>query len=153
VRTPPAESLEEKLDIFNGRTTKSRIAGDAASDVVARCAQWPMPAKERYMGDFNVETKNPMLIIGNTYDPVTPLVSARNVSETIKTSVLLHQDTYGHDSLIIGSLCTAKAIRSYFVEGKLPEEGTVCGTDVKLFDGTNGWDEIITALEAEPLEV
>lgn len=146
------DKLDDKLEVFEGRHSISRIMGDSADDIVAKCAQWRMPAKERYMGDFNVETKNPMLIIGNTHDPVTPLASARNLSETIQTSRLLQHDSYGHDSLIIGSLCTAKTIRSYFVEGKLPDEGTVCETHVELFSGTDGWDEIIAELEADPLE-
>lgn len=54
---------------------------------------------------------------------------------------------------MIGSLCTAQTIRSYFVKGELPEKGTICGTDVKLFDGTDGWDEIIAELEANPLKL
>lgn len=87
--------LDEKRDVFRGRLEKSRIGGDAADATVARCSQWRMPAKERYDGDFKVQTKNPMLIIGNTFDPVTPLISARNLSETIDTSVLLQHDSYG----------------------------------------------------------
>lgn len=45
-----------------------------------RCAQWKLPAKERYDGDFDVGTRNPVLIINNRFDPVTPLASARNQS-------------------------------------------------------------------------
>jgi hypothetical protein len=73
----------------------SRFAGDLAWEVAYRCGQWKLPAKERYDGDFRVRTKNPVLLIGNTFDPVTPLVSARNVSETLEGSVLLQQDSYG----------------------------------------------------------
>lgn len=56
---------------------------------------------------------------------------------------------------MIGSLCTAKAIRSYFVHGVLPEEGTVCESHVELFADTDksGWVAIIEELEADPLEV
>jgi hypothetical protein len=82
-----AEVLERRLEISH--------FGGIASDMVSRCAQWPMPAKERYEGDFHVTTKNPVLIIGNTYDPVTPLASARNVSASFEGSVLLQQDSYG----------------------------------------------------------
>lgn len=54
---------------------------------------------------------------------------------------------------MVGSLCTAQTIRSYFVKGVLPEKGTICSTDVQLFDETDGWDEIIAELEANPLEL
>lgn len=62
---------------------------------VMPCAQWKFHAKERYNGDFRVKTKNPMLIVGNTYDPVTPLVSARNMSEGFEGSVLLTHNGHG----------------------------------------------------------
>jgi hypothetical protein len=38
-----------------------------------------------------------------------------------------------HSSLAQPSLCTAKVIRAYFTNGILPEPGTVCQPDVKLF--------------------
>ena len=30
--------------------------------------------------------------------------------------------------------CTAKAIRAYFVDGTLPEPGTICQPDFQIFD-------------------
>lgn len=38
-----------------------------------------------------------------------------------------------HASIAQPSLCTALAIRDYFVNGTLPEPGTVCEPDVMLF--------------------
>lgn len=57
--------------------------------------QWKLEAKERYTGDFRVKTKHPMLVIGNTYDPTTPLRSARNISESFEGSVVLEHGGYG----------------------------------------------------------
>lgn len=74
---------------------KSRYGGDKISAIALRCAQWRMDAKERYAGDFRVKTRNPVLLVGNTLDPVTPLVSARNVSEAFEGSVVLQHDGYG----------------------------------------------------------
>jgi pimeloyl-ACP methyl ester carboxylesterase len=80
--------------VMEARRRLSRF-GDAADHFLFRCAQWKLPAKERYDGDFDVETRNPVLIINNRFDPVTPLASARNVSQTFKGSVLLEQNSYG----------------------------------------------------------
>lgn len=88
-------NLTDMLPVFEGRHKKSHFFGDYADMSPAQCAQWTLPAKERYMGDFNVTSKNPVLIIGNTHDPVTPLVSAKNVTDTFKGSVLLQHDSYG----------------------------------------------------------
>lgn len=46
-----------------------------------------------------------------------------------------------------GSVCTAKAIRSYFNDGELPKRGTVCeDTKIPLFAGESGWDQVIKEL-------
>jgi hypothetical protein len=90
--------LTDILPEVEARHQLSRIAGDTADSVTMACAQWKFDAKERYTGDFQVRTKKPMLVIGNTYDPVTPLVSARNVSDGFEGSVLLQHDGYGVSS-------------------------------------------------------
>ena len=60
------------------------------------CARWPLPgARERYDGDFRVKTKNPVLVVSAVWDPVTPLVSAKNVSSGFEGSVLLQRDGFG----------------------------------------------------------
>ncbi|KHN95296.1 Peptidase S33 tripeptidyl aminopeptidase-lik [Metarhizium album ARSEF 1941] len=147
VRVHTKSLTPQVLPVLQERHNKSRFFGDHADTVLAKCAQWTLPAKERYMGDFNVRTKKPLLIIGNTHDPVTPLVSARNVSETFKGSVLLQHDSYGHASLMQASLCTAKAIRSYIVNGTMPGKGTKCDVKVPLFSGKDGWDEVMEQLK------
>jgi hypothetical protein len=69
--------------------------GDAADYLPMDCAQWRMPAKERYEGGFEVQTKGRVLVIGNKGDPVTPLASARNVSAGLVGSVVLEHGGYG----------------------------------------------------------
>lgn len=76
------------------RTT--RLAGDIEDQRSIQCAQWPFAAKERYTGDFvDVQTRGRALVIGNTWDPATPLTSAKNVSLGLRDSVLLEQHGYG----------------------------------------------------------
>lgn len=87
------QTFKDVLPVLETRINGNRIAGEISAPSI--CANWKLPAKERYSGDFRVKPLNPALIIGNTYDPVTPLVSARNVSETFEGSVLLQHDSYG----------------------------------------------------------
>lgn len=77
------------------RHESSQIGGDTADFVPMICAHWKLAPKERYNGDFKAKTKTPILFIGNTADPVTPLVSARNVSSGFEGSVVLQHDGYG----------------------------------------------------------
>ncbi|PLB54183.1 proteinase [Aspergillus steynii IBT 23096] len=139
-------SAEELAITIQTRQQSSRIGGDTADYVPMVCAHWKLAAKERYDGDFRVKTKTPVLFIGNTHDPVTPLVSARNVSSGFEGSVLLQHDGYGHGSLELASLCTAKATRAYFRNGTLPEANTKCDTTGSLFSGETGWDEVLEEL-------
>jgi len=91
-----SDNLTELMPFFERRHAESRFFGAVADETPARCAQWALPAKERYDGDFKVKTKTGMLVIGNSFDPVAPLSSARNVSETFEGAALLHQDgAYG----------------------------------------------------------
>lgn len=73
----------------------SSIMGDASHLVRMRCAQWKIAPKERYEGGFTVQTKNPVLFIGNTWDGHTPLASAYNVSSGFNGSVVLEVNGYG----------------------------------------------------------
>ncbi|KAK6365532.1 hypothetical protein LTS17_011251 [Exophiala oligosperma] len=109
------------------------------------CAPWQMKAKEVYAGPWNAETKSPLLIIGNSYDPVTPLVSAQYNNEVFGGSALLQQNGYGHCTLAQPSLCTAKLVREYFNTGALPAPGTVCEPDVPLFSNQT-WKQAFAPL-------
>ncbi|THH27977.1 hypothetical protein EUX98_g6208 [Antrodiella citrinella] len=98
------------------------------------CAGWKVRAKERFAASWETNTSFPLLIIGNTADPVTPLRSAMKMSRGFKDSVVLTQDSLGHGSIAAASLCTAKAVRAYFQNGTLPEDGTVCAVESRMFD-------------------
>ncbi|KAL4971048.1 uncharacterized protein BDV14DRAFT_194830 [Aspergillus stella-maris] len=87
-------------------------------------------------GDFDVRTKHPPLIIGNTYNLATPLASARNLSGSLEGSILVEHGGFEHGSLKHGSTCTAELIREYFSSGALPEPNTYCETDYSPFGNT-----------------
>ncbi|KAI2616922.1 TAP-like protein-domain-containing protein [Hypomontagnella submonticulosa] len=97
------------------------------------CAQWQSETKERYEGDFRVKTKKPVLFVGNTWDPVTPLASAKNMSSGFEGSVVLTHNGHGHTTLTQPSNCTNSYIQKYFLEGTLPAPDTVCEPNLPLF--------------------
>lgn len=93
-----AESLDEVLPGVEARRELSRLGGDIADISALQCARWGMPAKERYTGDFQVETAHPVLLVSTQNDPNTPLVSAKNMSAGFDGSVVLEQEGYGVSS-------------------------------------------------------
>ncbi|KAJ7648654.1 TAP-like protein-domain-containing protein, partial [Mycena polygramma] len=90
------------------------------------CMAWPDFPKTHFQGPFVANTSFPILLVGNTADPVTPLWSAKKMSQGFKGSVVLTQDSTGHCSLSGPSICTRKHIRNYFLDGTLPPPDTVC---------------------------
>ncbi|KAJ6510787.1 hypothetical protein C8R45DRAFT_1088930 [Mycena sanguinolenta] len=113
------------------------------------CLDWPDFPKTHFQGPFVANTSFPLLLVGNTMDPVTPLWAAKKMSEGFAGSVVLTQDSPGvrlftphvcqsqidHSltSIASVSLCTFKYIREYFLDGTLPEAGTICAVDIPLF--------------------
>ncbi|KAL0058269.1 hypothetical protein AAF712_015057 [Marasmius tenuissimus] len=99
------------------------------------CSGWsPEIPKTQFRGPISGNTSFPMLIIGNTADPATPLSAAKKASQQFPGSVVLEQNSPGHASVSVPSVCTAKVVREYFVNGTLPEQGTICPMDGTLFD-------------------
>ncbi|KAH7329759.1 Alpha/Beta hydrolase protein [Rhizoctonia solani] len=101
------------------------------------CHRWPVRAVERYTGPWNKKLSNPILVIGNEADPITPYVSAKHVADALGSSaVLIEQDDYGHGSLAMHSNCTTSALLGYFLRNRLPHEDEFCGTNQELFPKT-----------------
>ncbi|KAF9269009.1 hypothetical protein L218DRAFT_940119 [Marasmius fiardii PR-910] len=92
------------------------------------CGAWPNIPKAQFRGPIVGNTSHPLLLIGNTADPVAPLWAAQKVSKGFSGSVVLTQECAGHSSIAAPSPCTAHVVREYFVNGTLPKAGTSCST-------------------------
>jgi pimeloyl-ACP methyl ester carboxylesterase len=53
------------------------------------CANWPFTDQDRYTGPFNKHTSNPVLVIGNQFDPATRYQGAVTVAGLLPNSRLL----------------------------------------------------------------
>ncbi|CAE6474631.1 unnamed protein product [Rhizoctonia solani] len=116
--------------------TVSPMFGPQWGDGGLYCHRWPVRAVERYTGPWNKKLANPILVIGNEADPVTPYVVAKKVADALGDSaILIQQDDYGHTSLAMHSNCTISALQDYFLDNKLPSQDILCGTNQQLFPG------------------
>jgi pimeloyl-ACP methyl ester carboxylesterase len=98
------------------------------------CATWPGYDRDHYAGPWDRETANPVLVIGNRKgDPATPYEDAQSTAELLGNARLLSLDTFGHGARG-QSACIDSALNDYFIDGALPEEGTVCQPDREPFD-------------------
>lgn len=111
-------------------------AADAANGYFGRiwtwvssiCAEWPFTDAAHYMGPFTAQTANPVLVIGNLFDPATRYQGAQTVAGLLPNSRLLTVHGWGHTSLEL-SRCASQVSNAYLVTLSLPAPGTVCEQD------------------------
>ncbi|KAI9736506.1 MAG: hypothetical protein M1818_006016 [Claussenomyces sp. TS43310] len=147
-------SLESWSDYVFNMTELSFIGGDSRSLVTLPCRHWYSIPSERWSGSFeDVHLETPVLMIANTYDPATPIASAKRLLENMgDNAVLLEQHSYGHCSVSSLSTCTYQVVLDYLLRGHLPHPGTVCEVDDKEYGGYFPFPKGEKALDRNPLE-
>jgi hypothetical protein len=98
------------------------------------CAVWTGADDDRYVGPFDAATANPVLVVGNRFDPATRYEGAETVHDLLPNSSLLTVDGWGHTSLFL-SRCADRVVRQYLLTGATPAPGTVCTQDFDPFGG------------------
>lgn len=115
------------------------------------CQSWPGTDSDRYIGPWNKKTANPVLVVGNYYDPSTRYEGAVTVSRLLPGARLLSYAGWGHKtSIIAGNDCMQNAITQYLVANELPPRGTVCQPTGSPFDTQ---PEDSATLPLTPLEI
>lgn len=126
----PAHGIKQIRELANSEPGLSTLISQyQGSDVFDR-ASWSLPTTHKFRPQYHPEfprfkTAEPILVISTTWDPVCPLVSAKKAHDSFEGAGFIEQKSYGHCSLSMPSLCTAKHVRRYFRDGVLPEVGTL----------------------------
>ncbi|MCX2748452.1 alpha/beta hydrolase [Arthrobacter sp. MI7-26] len=89
------------------------------------CKDWPYkplhaPAPAQYTGSA------PVVVIGTTGDPATPLAWAASLRKQIGNASLVTWKGEGHTAYGRSNQCVSDAVDNYFVDGKVPSDGTMC---------------------------
>ena len=101
------------------------------------CAAWPLLNADRYSGPWNASTHNPILVIGNRYDPQTAYAGARRVARLLGNARLLTLDGYGHTTDVDPSRCIDRAVTAYLIRPATARQQT-CQADRQPFDPNFG---------------
>lgn len=89
------------------------------------CLSWPVPAPTE-LEPITAAAAPPILVVGNTGDPVTPIESAEHVAVDLADGHLLTYLGSGHTTYRKDS-CADASIDSYLLDLMVPAESTVCG--------------------------
>ncbi|KAH8664676.1 TAP-like protein-domain-containing protein [Xylariales sp. PMI_506] len=129
---------EDFLAYMDSLAHQSAAMGENWSRTMRQCMNWPARAAWPFLREsfaFPLQTSHPLLIVGNAFDPVTPIRNGRRAAELFPGAVVLEVDIEGHCSFANPSVCAGRAIRRYFQDGSLPEPGTVCAPETRPWLG------------------
>ncbi len=113
-----AKSLAAKYPLIGGYAVEYTLGG---------CVSWP--AGRRPVAGLRPLGAPPILVVGNTGDPNTPIIGARHLAALLPGARLLTWRGGGHTWLLNGSAdpCMENLVASYLSGGGLPAPHTVCG--------------------------
>ncbi|CAA9333573.1 MAG: Probable exported protease [uncultured Nocardioidaceae bacterium] len=92
---------------------------------LAGCSDWPFEA-ERKPAAPDAAGAKPILVIGTSRDPATPLEWAEALSSQLESGVLVRRDGDGHTGYHRGNECVDDVVESYLVSGEVPRSPVDC---------------------------
>jgi pimeloyl-ACP methyl ester carboxylesterase len=103
-----------------------RIGGYAVNYNLGGCVTWPDGRQP--VSDAHPTAAPPVLVIGNTGDPNTPLIGAKHLSALFPHASQLTWVGWGHTWLLSGSSdsCVQADVSHYLLNGVLPAADSVC---------------------------
>lgn len=113
-----ADSLRARADQW---AQEAPIFGRYLAWSEAACAQWPVAAVGGPRQVTGSEA-GPILVIGNSHDPATPLQWAQLLADRLADAHLVVWDSDGHTAYGNGSTCVDDAVDAYLLEGELPAD-------------------------------
>jgi hypothetical protein len=92
---------------------------------LSTCAAWPIKthAKPRAL---HAKGAPPIVVMGTTRDPATPIEWARGLASELDSGVLVVRNGDGHTGYNQGNTCADEAVENYLVADKVPKNGLVC---------------------------
>ena len=92
---------------------------------LSACENWPVRTGRK---SEPVEAKGaaPIMVVGTTRDPATPLVWARSLADQLDSGFLVTRDGDGHTGYQAGNACVDRTVEAYLVEGKVPSGEVDC---------------------------
>ena len=98
--------------------------GAGIANEMLPCAFWPVDPVP-VNGPISAPGSGPVLVIGTTGDPATPLVQAETVAAELTDGHLLVWEGEGHTAYG-ASECVQERVAAYLVDGTLPADGERC---------------------------
>lgn len=99
--------------------------GKAFAGLLASCEFYPVQTR-RTTSAIRAAGAAPIVVIGTTRDPVTPLAWARALASQLASGVLVTRNGDGHTAYSEGNACINNAVEGFLVRGVVPKKGLAC---------------------------
>lgn len=119
----PLLTLDEVETRLDDALARSPVFG-ASVGPIAFCNGWSVTADP--VAPLTAPGAPPILVVGGTRDIRTPFEWAVEMAGSLESGVLLTSEHWGHAVVGDGSPCVDDAVRAYFLDQTLPQDGTVC---------------------------
>ncbi|MCZ4500640.1 MAG: tripeptidyl-peptidase Serine peptidase family [Marmoricola sp.] len=92
---------------------------------LASCGSWPIRSGQRTVA-LHAKGAPPIVVIGTTRDPATPLVWAQGLAAELDSGTLITRDGDGHTGFQQGSACVDRAVESWLISKNAPPADLKC---------------------------
>ncbi|MEU3406575.1 alpha/beta hydrolase [Streptomyces sp. NPDC006670] len=104
----------------------SPVFGPFMAKGLLACTDWPVRGTSD-KPQVAAEGAAPILVIGNTGDPATPVEGAKRMADGLGRGVGVSLTVKGEGHGVYGTdACATKAVDTFLVDGTAPADGTVC---------------------------
>ena len=92
---------------------------------ITACGAWPIDSGKGPQ-ELTARGAAPILVIGTTRDPATPLAWAEALAGQLESGVLVRRDGDGHTGYRAGNECVDRTVDRYLVSGEVPGGDVDC---------------------------
>lgn len=125
--------LDDPSSVGFGQVAEEIPAFEEASPTFGSIFAWSLTSCRGSQGkttekpiEIRAEGAAPILVVGTTRDPATPMKWAEALADQLESGVLLRRDGDGHTAYNSGNECIDTAIESYLIDGDVPDNPTDC---------------------------
>lgn len=123
----PNLSVAETEALQLRAATEAPDFGAASVGLGYGCAYWPYPPKRTAPAEVHARTKVPIVVVGTTGDPATPLPWSARLADQLGNARLVVVEGSTHTSSLEGNRCLERIESAYFLDQRTPAGTSRCG--------------------------
>ena len=122
---PDGISEEEAADFVPRFEEISPTWGEVFANGLVGCSDWPVDSG-REPAPITADGAAPIMVVGTTRDPATPVKWARALADQLSSGVLVERDGDGHLAYAQGNACIDETVEAFLVSGEVPGDTVRC---------------------------